>query len=232
MLCPKAFYCYVKLLNSLPLIACQGCNVRIIMTRYQHFFSQKFVQFGMVAAIGITVGLGVAHAATAQTVAGKPQTVAQVDLNRYTGTWYEIARLPMFFQRQCASDVTATYRLKPSGAINVDNQCRDKNGKVIQSMGEATQHGDSTSRLKVTFLPQGLRWLPVGKADYWILALDDNYQHALVGTPNTKYLWILSRTPTMDDTVYRQYVALARQQGYDVSQLQPTPHHLGAIQTP
>lgn len=154
---------------------------------------------------------------------GKAQAVPSVDLNRYAGKWYEIARLPMFFQRNCASDVTATYTLKPSGAIEVNNQCIGKDGKPMQSIGEATKKGDSSSKLKVTFLPQGLRWLPVGKADYWVLDLDANYQYALVGTPDNKYLWVLSRTPTMDETTYQKLVSTAQLQGYDVSKLQKTP---------
>ena len=130
---------------------------------------------------------------------GKAQAVQSVDLNRYAGKWYEIARLPMFFQRNCTSDVTATYTLQPTGKVEVNNQCMGKDGKPMQSIGEASKNGDSGSKLKVTFLPQGLRWLPVGKADYWVLDLNPNYNHALVGTPNQKYLWILSRTPTMDE---------------------------------
>ena len=153
---------------------------------------------------------------------GKAQAVQSVDLNRYAGKWYEIVRLPMFFQRNCASDVTATYTLQPTGKVEVNNQCMGKDGKPMQSIGEATKNGDSGSKLKVTFLPQGLRWLPVGKADYWVLALDPNYSHALVGTPNQKYLWILSRTPTMDEDTYQTMVATAKSQGYDVSKLQKT----------
>lgn len=156
---------------------------------------------------------------------GSAQAVAQVDLNRYMGKWYEIARLPMYFQRHCASDVTATYTLKPTGAVEVNNQCVDKDGKTMQSIGEATKNGESGSKLKVTFLPQGLRWLPVGKADYWVLDLDSNYQHALVGTPNQKYLWILSRTPTISEATYQQLVAKAKSQGYDISKLEKTPQH-------
>ncbi len=154
--------------------------------------------------------------------ATRPTAVAQVDLSRYMGKWYEIARLPMFFQRNCASDVTATYTLKPTGKVEVNNQCMGKDGNMMQSIGEATKNGDNGSKLKVTFLPKGLRWLPFGKADYWVLALDDNYQHALVGTPNQKYLWLLSRTPTMSDSTYNQYMSIAKQQGYDVSKLHKT----------
>lgn len=153
---------------------------------------------------------------------GHAQAVQSVDLNRYMGKWYEIARLPMFFQRNCASDVTATYTLKSNGKVEVNNQCISKDGKPMQSIGEATKNGDSGSKLKVTFLPKGLRALPVGKADYWVLDLDSNYQYALVGTPNQKYLWVLSRTPTMSDSTYQKLVATAQSQGYDVSKLQKT----------
>ena len=197
------------------------------MTRYHNILSQKTAKFAAIAIVGTIVGLGMTRTANAQPTT--PQTVARVDLDRYMGTWYEIARLPMFFQRHCASDVTASYSQQPNGTIKVDNQCKQKDGKVIQSIGQATQNGESTSRLKVTFLPQGLRWLPFGKADYWVLALDDNYQHALVGTPNHKYLWVLSRTPTMDENTYHQFVTIAQQQGYDVSKLQKTPHHLATL---
>ncbi|MFW2176494.1 MULTISPECIES: lipocalin family protein [unclassified Moraxella] len=155
---------------------------------------------------------------------GKPQAVASVDLNRYMGKWYEIGRLPMFFQRNCASDVTATYTLKSNGAVEVNNQCIGKDGKSMQSIGEATKNGETGSQLKVTFLPKGLRSLPIGKADYWVLDLDQNYQYALVGTPNNKYLWILSRTPTMSEATYQNLLATAKSQGFDVSKIIRTPH--------
>ncbi|OBX81742.1 hypothetical protein A9306_06405 [Moraxella atlantae] len=85
--------------------------------------------------------MGMTRTANAQPTT--PQTVARVDLDRYMGTWYEITRLPMFFQRHCASDVTANYSQQPNGAIKVDNQCKQKDGKVIQSIGQATQNGAS-----------------------------------------------------------------------------------------
>lgn len=152
----------------------------------------------------------------------KPTPVAHVDLAKYAGKWYEIARLPMYFQRNCASDVTATYTANTDGSIKVDNQCQTVQAKTLESIGKATKNSDTGSQLKVTFLPKGLRWLPFGKADYWVLALDNDYQYALVGTPNQRYLWVLSRTPTMPDSVYNNYVNLAKQQGYDVSKLQKT----------
>lgn len=156
----------------------------------------------------------VSHITSMQT--GKPTPVDKVDLTRYSGTWYEIARLPLYFQRKCASDVTATYTLQTDGSIQVDNRCKTADNKTQQSIGRATKNGDSGSKLKVTFLPKGLRWLPFGKADYWILDLDDNYQYALVGTPNNKNLWILSRTPTMNEATYQALTAKAQAQGYNL----------------
>lgn len=152
-----------------------------------------------------------------------PHAVNQVDLNKYAGQWYEIAHLPMYFQRKCASDTTATYSMQPDGKVRVLNQCRKADGKVIQSIGEATALDKSNSRLKVTFLPDGLKWLPLGKGDYWVLKLDENYQVALVGGPSHKYLWILSRTPQLDTQRLQAYLDEAKAQGYDISQLIYTP---------
>ncbi len=182
--------------------------------------TKKIITLSVIAtALTFTVLKGNATNVQNSTVASKPTPVAHVDLNRYTGKWYEVARLPMYFQRNCASDVSAIYSIKTNGNIEVNNRCMGKDGKAMQSIGEATKNGDAGSQLKVTFLPKGLRWLPFGKADYWVLALDNDYQYALVGTPNQKYLWLLSRTPTMPENVYQNYLNLAKQQGYDVSKL-------------
>lgn len=154
--------------------------------------------------------------------ANAPKTVEQVNLTQYAGTWYEIARFPMYFQRHCARDVTATYRLNDNGTINVDNQCVKGNGERIGSIGEATAVDSTNSKLKVTFLPRIVRWLPIGRGDYWVLKLDPQYQTALVGSPNRKYLWILSRRPQLDEQTYLSYVDAARKQGFDITQLQRT----------
>lgn len=153
-------------------------------------------------------------------------SVAKVNLQQYAGTWYEIARFPMFFQRNCARDVTATYSLNADGTVKVDNRCVKSNGEQIGSVGQAHAVDASNSKLKVTFLPSWLRWLPVGQGDYWVLKLDSQYQTVLVGNPSRKYLWILSRQPQLDERTYLNYVEAARKQGFDITQLQRT------VQTP
>lgn len=148
---------------------------------------------------------------------GTPTTVDKVDLERYAGKWYEIGRLPMYFQRNCAQDVTATYTAKTDTAgIIVTNQCTDTDGAVMIAEGLAKPADDTGSKLKVTFLPSWIRWLPVGRADYWILARDADYQTALVGTPDKDYLWLLARTPNITQPTYAKYRQIAQQQGYDL----------------
>lgn len=113
--------------------------------------------------------------------AAPPATVAEVDVPRYMGRWHEIARLPMRFQNDCVRDVTADYRLneKPQRhGVEPLPQGRRRNDRGNRGLAKAADAGGS--KLKVTFLPKGLRWLPFGKASYWILRLDESYQTALV----------------------------------------------------
>lgn len=152
-----------------------------------------------------------------------PTPVKQVDLPRYMGTWYEIARLPMPYQKQCKDDISATYSLNQDASVTVVNRCRTADGSYDRVKGRATSDNDSANRLHVTFLPAWLRWLPIGKAPYWILRLDKNYRYALVGTPDRKYLWILSRTPQIDSTTYQNYLKTAQQQGYNTSNIIRNP---------
>ena len=125
-------------------------------------------------------------------------TVSQVDLERYAGRWYEISRLPMWFERNCTGDITATYALREDQRIDVVNRCGTKDGfisaKGIAEIPDAAQPG----QLKVRFAPDWLAWLPVVWGDYWIIDLDPQYRWVMVGAPNRSYLWILSRTPALD----------------------------------
>lgn len=149
-----------------------------------------------------------------------PTPLPALDLERYLGTWFEIGRLPMKYEDN-ATDVTATYRLE-DGKIVVDNRSRDADGQPVQALGQATV-GEGPAQLKVTFLPEGLRWIPFTEADYWVLKVDPDYQHALVGTPDHDFLWLLSRSPVMDVDEQETYLAHARAEGYDLADWIRTP---------
>lgn len=172
----------------------------------------------VVLGAGVLAGLAlstVSHAKDAPLA-----TVEQVNLSQYAGTWYEVARKPLKWQEKCDHNVSATYTLNDKGNVTVDNRCVMKDGQVTQSLGEAfVQNAPSNSKLKVSFLPKAIRWLPVGRGDYWVLKLDDNYQTVLVGAPSRKYLWVLSRTQQPDAAVVDEYLDYAKQQGYDLSDL-------------
>ncbi|OTG68106.1 hypothetical protein B9T25_05280 [Acinetobacter sp. ANC 4470] len=170
-----------------------------------------------IAVVGVVlIGLGAATLAYAQT---KPlQTVDKVQLDKYLGVWYEIARKPMYFQNQCDRDVTATYTLNENGNINVDNRCFSKDGQLKRSIGEAfVQNAPFNSKLKVGFLPEAVRWLPVGRGDYWILKIDNDYQTVLVGEPRRRYMWVLSRSAQPDQAVVNEYLEYAKSLGYNLS---------------
>lgn len=146
-------------------------------------------------------------------------TVDHVELARYLGLWYEIARLPMWAEDQAARDVTAEYFLKEDGKIRVVNRCINEDGKIEEAKGEAVPEDEHNAKLRVTFAPKGLRWLPFAKADYWILKLDANYNTALVGTPDRKYLWLLSRNATLDGVTQLAFLEHANRLGFNLDKL-------------
>ncbi|WP_036505032.1 lipocalin family protein [Novosphingobium sp. AP12] len=146
-------------------------------------------------------------------------TVAQLDLDRYLGAWFEICRLPLKWEDAQARDITATYSLEADGSIKVDNRCIDEDGKPDQAIGQAVPTGASKARLKVSFLPQYLRWLPFTKGDYWVMQVAPDYTVALVGTPDRANLWLLSRTPNLSDEVRGDYLSSAAAQGFNLATL-------------
>ena len=146
--------------------------------------------------------------------------VSHLDLERYAGVWHEIARLPMYFQRKCTGPVTATYSLHADGTVAVHNECVTADGGTISSDGVARRPEPfSQGKLEVRFAPKWLSWLPLVWADYWVIALDDDYRWAMVGQPGRKYLWILSRTPRMDDATFFALKKQAAAMGYDLAPL-------------
>lgn len=148
------------------------------------------------------------------------QTVDHVDLERYLGEWFEIARFPNDFQRQCAGDVRARYAKRDDGRIDVTNTCTTAEGGVDEAQGVAKVVDRQTSaKLKVRFAPALLSWLPFVWGDYWILGLGPDYSWAVVGSPDRKYLWVLARTPALDPGAYQNAVGVARENGFDPTRL-------------
>lgn len=145
------------------------------------------------------------------------QTVAFVNLDRYTGVWYEIARYPNGFQKDCA-DSQATYALRPDGKMSVLNECRDQtSGESRKAKGKAwVVDRASNAKLKVAFF-----WPFAG--DYWIIDLGQEYEYAVIGHPERKYLWILSRDRQMQEEVYQGILHRLTARGYDIAKLLLTP---------
>ncbi|GAB2182085.1 lipocalin family protein [Denitratisoma sp. agr-D3] len=148
-------------------------------------------------------------------------TVTTLDVGRYAGRWFEIFRLPNRFQERCAGEVTATYALLPDGKIEVLNACRKGDGSTIDAKGVARQaEGPSQpGRLEVRFAPAWLGFLPFVWGDYWIIDLAPDYGTSLIGTPDRRYLWLLSRTPQLDDQRQQALLEKARALGFDTTQL-------------
>jgi len=175
----------------------------------------------LLAPLVLAASASAADGAVRPAVGGEARAVAEVDLARYAGKWYEIARLPNRFQKRCVGDVSATYTLREDGKVDVLNVCRAGDGSTIEARGLARRadRDGPASRLKVRFAPGYLSWLPMVWADYWVLELAPDYSHALVGTPNHKYLWILARTPALDEATYERIVAVAAEQGFPINGL-------------
>ena len=164
------------------------------------------------------------HAMSAAPVASAPVTaVADLDLARYAGTWHEIARLPMYFQRKCTGAVTATYTARPDETVAVENRCDSTEGPMVARGIARRPESFSRGKLEVTFAPAWLHWLPMVWADYWVIALDDDYQWAMVGQPGRKYLWVLSREPSLDATILESLKEQARSMGYNLDGLIGAP---------
>jgi apolipoprotein D and lipocalin family protein len=169
----------------------------------------------VLAVVGALVGC--ANSGTGET---PPKTVDKVDLQRYQGTWYEQARLPMFFQRNCAQS-EALYELQEDGALGVTNRCRTFDGDMQQVQGQAVvQVPGETNKLWVRFDNWFSRLAPgLTKGEYWVLYLDDDYQTALVGHPNRKYLWLLTRDQQINAKSRATLLEEARSRGYDTAEL-------------
>lgn len=162
---------------------------------------------------------GVALAADAPAI----EAIASLDVPRYMGRWYEIAKFPNRIQKQCVSDTSAEYQALEDRQVRVINRCRKADGKMDEAIGLARQvDGPTSAKLKVRFAPRWLSFLPFVWGDYWVVDLDPSYQLAAVSEPTREYLWILSRTPQVDPAKYKALVDRLQSMGLDTSKLEPT----------
>ncbi len=177
-----------------------------------------FSKLASAAAAAALVAIGVA------TAAPPVQSVQQLDALRYAGTWFEVARVPNSLQARCVGDATTTYTPQRDGTLRVIQRCRDADAKWVVATARAVGiDGDrSGARLKLSYLPEWLDWLPASRA-HWVVMLDAEYQYAVVSDPSREHLWILSRSPELDASTYDRIVARLRNERYPVDQLIPTP---------
>jgi len=175
----------------------------------------------LVAAAGV-IALGAGGSAP------PVRSVEHLDAQRYTGIWYEIARVPNRLQAPCVSDVTDSYRSLDDGSMRVVQRCRDASQQTRVTVGRATPlSGDaSRARLRLSYLPAWLEWLPAATEDRWVVMLDEQYRYAVVSQPSRRGLWILSRTPMLDSDTYDGILARLREQKYPVERLVLTPQRL------
>ncbi|MBU3698112.1 lipocalin family protein [Dechloromonas sp.] len=149
------------------------------------------------------------------------ETIAALDVARYMGTWYEIAKYPNRFQRKCAKDTRADYQLAEAGQVTVTNRCRTADGETIEAMGLARQIGPATSpKLQVRFAPAWLSFLSFVWGNYWVIDLDEAYQLVAISEPGRDYLWILARTPTVEAAAYDALLARLAARGFDLKRLE------------
>ncbi|AXS80872.1 lipocalin family protein [Dechloromonas sp. HYN0024] len=151
------------------------------------------------------------------------RTIPSLDVARYMGTWYEIAKYPNWFQKKCTGGTRADYSPMSDGRVKVINRCRIAGGDMTEAIGVARQVGPTTSaKLEVRFAPAWLSFLPFVWGDYWVIELDDDYQLVAVSEPKREYLWILSRTPKVDPVSYSALLTKLRQKAFDLHKLEVT----------
>lgn len=152
------------------------------------------------------------------------QSIASLDLNRYQGTWYEIAKYPNSFQKKCVGGNTrAEYTLLPEERIQVVNRCRLADGTMNEGRAIGRKvSSDGSAKLEVNFAPKWLSFLPFVWGNYWVIDLDPEYQLAAVSEPKREYLWVLSRTKKVDPKAYEALIGRLKEKGFDPSKLELT----------
>ena len=159
-----------------------------------------------------------------QTLASDVKPVEKLDLDKYLGTWVEIASIPQFFQRKCVRDTKATYSAAENSLIKVENVCTRDDGAREKAEGRARRvDADSAAKLEVTFLElfgEYRFWVAGG---YWVIALDANYQWAVVGHPSRRFGWVLARERRLSPVALAEIIGRVKSQGYDACEFVVTP---------
>ena len=149
------------------------------------------------------------------------ESITSLDVPRYMGTWYEVAKYPNWFQRRCIANTSATYAMQANGMLQVVNRCQKEDGSITDALGAAKQVGDATSpKLEVRFAPAWLSFLPFVWGNYWVIDLDPQYQLAAVSEPTRKYLWILSRTQTVEPKAYEALLQRLKEKGFNLDAIE------------
>ena len=166
--------------------------------------------------------IGIALLVASLHAPGLAQQPVAVELERFVGSWYEIARIPAWFQNRCAKDTTATYQLRNDGRITVINRCLTRRGDIDEATGQARVLDPATnSRLQVSFVSL-LGWRPFW-GDYWILGRDPSYRWLAVGDPKRQYGWILSRSAALDPALLEAAFQSLERHGYSRGRFVLTP---------
>ena len=177
----------------------------------------------LLAPLALLLAVQAQPAAAAPAQAGPLAAIPSLDVKRYLGTWYEIAKFPNRFQKKCVGFTSATYSARADGRVDVVNRCRLADGDTEVANGVARQPaGPASPKLEVRFAPAFLSFLPMVWGDYWVIDLDADYQLTAVSEPKREYLWILSRTPKVDPAAYDALLGRLKAQGLDMNRLEPT----------
>lgn len=165
----------------------------------------------------------------AATDAARP--ASRLDLERYAGVWFEIARVPEGARSRCTGDVTVNYAVRKDGRMAVTQRCRTSDGSFETLRGTARRESGDTSgtRLEMNFAPRWLHWLPLGWTEHWVVAIDPGYEIAVASDRDRKQLWLMARSPHVDEERLDALLAGLRAQGFAVDRLVRTPHHAGAL---
>lgn len=179
----------------------------------------------LIAALCISLSawipLASAQAQSADITPPPLEAIASLDVPRYMGTWYEVAKYPNWFQKRCIANTSATYAIQPNGMLQVLNRCQKEDGSMSEALGAAKQVGNANSpKLEVRFAPAWLSFLPFVWGNYWVIDLDPQYQLAAVSEPSRKYLWILSRTKTVEPKAYEALLQRLKQQGFNLDAIE------------